>query len=283
MHERTSGHMSRQFDLGDITPLTYFAVIAVVVGLLFGFISGAGDDRPLLLRLLQWQLQSCLPMALMVGSQVGLARLTAFERLGPWWQLLGSGLSGALLFTPLALGIDAVFQGDPLNPTELLDEFQGVAPPVILCWLAINAPWVLGFRLRSVAGPDTGSRDSRSGQPAAAFMAMVPGALRGELLYLEAELHYVAVVTSRGRALILYNLRDAIDELVDRPGVQPHRSYWVSAEHVTDLKRRGRQGLLCISNGDQVPVSRRNLAAVQTWYDQCRAARAATSEPVPGQ
>mgnify|MGYP006944205627 CR=1 FL=1 len=36
-----------------------------------------------------------------------LARLPAFERINTWWQLALSGLMGATLFTPLALGIDA--------------------------------------------------------------------------------------------------------------------------------------------------------------------------------
>ncbi len=265
MHERADGYMNGQFDLGEVTPQRYFAAIAVVVGLLFGFITGGSDSTPLPLRLLQWQLQTCLPMALMVSSQLLLARLPAFERLGTWWQLALSGLMGATLFTPLALGIDAWLFGDPISWVELADEFIGVAPPVVICWLAINAPWVLGFRLQVGDAPAVPA--TAETLPAPAFMTQVPEKVRGELLYLEAELHYVAVVTSRGRALILYNLRDAIDELSAWPGIQPHRSFWVSGDHVRAFRRSGRQGVLHLSNGDEVPVSRRNLAAVQAWYD----------------
>jgi hypothetical protein len=275
--------MNGQFDLGEVTPLRYFAAIAVVVGLLFAFITGGGDSAPLPLRLLQWQLQSCLPMALMVSSQLLLARLPAFERINTWWQLALSGLMGATLFTPLALGIDAWLLGDPINWAELADEFLGVVPPVVICWLAINAPWVLGFRLQ-VMPADAGSAGQAPPEPPQpGFMTLVPAPVRGELLYLEAELHYVAVVTSRGRALILYNLRDAIDELAAWPGVHPHRSYWVSAAQVTGLHRRGRQGVLHISNGDQVPVSRRNLAQVQAWYDARPPTATAEPETALGQ
>jgi hypothetical protein len=216
-------------------------------------------------------------MALMVGSQLLLARLPAFEQLNTWWQLALSGLMGATLFTPLALGLDAWLFGDPISWTELADEFLGVVPPVVTCWLAINAPWVLGFRLQVMPGTGGSGDGDRAAPPQPGFMALVPAAVRGELLYLEAELHYVAVVTSRGRALILYNLRDAMDELAGCPGVHPHRSYWVSAAHVTALRRRGRQGVLRISNGDEVPVSRRNLAKVQAWYDARQPP--ATAEP----
>jgi hypothetical protein len=265
MHERTGWRMNGQFDLGEITPLRYFATIAIVVGLLFALISGGEEGAPPLpLRLLQWQLQSCLPMALMVLSQLSLARLPFFDGLNTWVQLAVSGALGAALFTPMALGIDALLYGDPVSLLELADEFSGVAPPVVLCWLAINAPWVLGFRLQSATPSDTSSASAPGLEPP--FYAMVPDTHRGELYYLEAELHYVAVVTSRGRSLILYNLRDAIDELHNVAGVQPHRSYWVAAAQVEGLQRRGRQGVLHMRNGDEVPVSRRNLAAIQTWY-----------------
>lgn len=267
MHERADGYMNGQFDLGEVTPLRYFAAIAVVVGLLFGFITGGSDTTPLPLRLLQWQLQSCLPMALMVAAQLMLARVPAFERLNTWWQLVLSGLLGATLFTPLALGIDAWLFGDPISWAELADEFLGVVPPVVICWLAINAPWVLGFRLQVAPGTDTRSETNQAEAPRPKFMALLPPEVRGDLVYLQAELHYVSVVTHRGRALILYNLRDAVEELAGWPGVQPHRSYWVSAPEVKRFVRRGRQGILHLNNGDEVPVSRRNLTRVQDWYN----------------
>ena len=71
--------MNGHFDIGEITPLRYFAALAVLTGLLFGFIADGGDDgKPLLLQLLQWQLQTCIPMILMVGSQLLLARWRVF-------------------------------------------------------------------------------------------------------------------------------------------------------------------------------------------------------------
>ena len=272
MHKRAKRHMYGQFDFGEITPQRYFASIAVVVGLLFAFISGAEPGAPSFpVRLLQWQLQSCLPMALMVFSQLLLARMPFFEKLHTWLQLLLSGLLGAILFTPLALAIDVWLYGDAADAAELLDEFTGVVPPVVLCWLAINAPWVMGFRLQSVSsnGDEASPSPSASGSVTdLPFLQLVPRRLRGELLYLEAELHYVAVVTTRGRSLILYNLRDAIGELGACEGIQPHRSFWVAASQVAGFQRRGRQGVLHMSNGDEVPVSRRNLQQVQSWYDE---------------
>jgi len=80
------------------------------------------------------------------------------------------------------------------------------------------------------------------------------------------------VVTTTGRALILYRLRDAIAELAEQAehagrsdchGLQCHRSFWVAGKHVIRLRKQGREGILEMSNGRLVPVSRRYLSAVQ--------------------
>jgi hypothetical protein len=265
--------MNGQFDIGEITPLRYFAALAVLTGLLFGFIAdGGSDDSSFLLQLLQWQLQSCIPMLLLVGSQLALARWRLFDRLNPWAQLALSGVTGAVLFTPIAVAIDLLLLGDVAGDgltAELLDEFAGVAPPVIIFWFAINAPWMLGFRLQR--GTDATPAESEAVPTQArvpAFMTLLDDERQGTLVYLEAELHYLAVVTTGGRSLLLYNLRDAIAELEDMPGRQTHRAYWVAAGAVTGFRRVGRQGAVQVSNGDEVPVSRRNVAEVADWCEQ---------------
>jgi hypothetical protein len=265
--------MNGQFDIGEITPLRYFAALAVITGLLFGFIAdGGSDDASFPMQLLQWQLQSCIPMALLVGSQLVLARWQTFDRLNPWAQLALSGAAGAALFTPVAAAIDLLLLGDVASnglAAELVDEFSGVAPPVIVFWFAINAPWILGFRLQratDVPAKDSATTATRGAMPT--FMTLLDEERQGALLYLEAELHYLAVVTTAGRSLLLYNLRDAIGELEAVPGRQTHRAYWVAAEAVTGFRRLGRQGVVRINNGDEVPVSRRNVAEVSAWCEQ---------------
>ncbi len=264
--------MNGQFELGEVTPARYFSFIAVAVGLLFGFIAeGPVEGHSTLLHFLQWQLQALIPMALLVGSHVALAHFTAFERLSQWLQLAVLGLLGSLLFAPVATWLDLwLLEETPTSDfaAEVAMEFAAVAPPVVICWLAINAPWLLGLRLRrdgvakpeSIAGP--GIAVPGHTPP---FLDNVPLQDLSELIYLEAELHYLAVVTVRGRALVLYNLRDAVAELGSELGMQTHRAYWVAGQHVTGLRRVGRQGQLRVSNGDSVPVSRRNLAAVTAW------------------
>lgn len=262
--------MTAPFDVGDLHPRRYFATIGVVMGLLFALISN-DENMGLGLLLLQWQFQCIVPMGLLLTSHLLLARLTFFERISPWWQLAASGVAGAALFAPVALWVDVVIlgeTGESLNSANLLDEFVALAPPILVTWLAINAPFVLGLRLAAINAPS--AQPAMAGEVGPAqpppFMALVPAPQRGVLFYLEAELHYLAVVTDRGRSLILYNLRDAVNEL-DRAagveGLQTHRAFWVSLREVGRFSRRGRQGVLLMNNGDKVPVSRRRMQTVK--------------------
>lgn len=263
--------MNGQFELGMLNPLRYFLGIAVTLGLLFALIGEPLPGVSLWQTLLLWQLQTLTPMALFVASHLLLHRWRWFERLNPWLQLAGSGLLGVLLFTPFGLLLDYLLlteesqplaEGNALLPV-LLEEFISIAPPAILTWLVINAPWVAGFRLqRPVPGPTPApAPEQTTAEPA--FLREASPALAGELIYLKAELHYLLVVSTEGRALLLYNLKDAIAELPATLGFQCHRSYWVNASHIDSLQRTGRQGKLRMSNGAEIPVSRSRLGQLE--------------------
>ena len=255
--------MNGQFDIGGISPTKYFFSIAVVLGLLFALIS-TDQDRHILLVFLQWQLQAVVPMALMIGTHRLLLNSSLFARLNPWFGLAISGLIGASLFAPVALGIDLWLDAPgPINLTaELIDEWSSVAPPVTICWLALNAPWQLGYRLEKTAAktlPDETPADRLQAE----FLAQLPPDKQGRLLLLKSELHYLQVVTENGSALILYNLSDAVAQLPPTMGMTVHRSYWVAFDAVEAFNRRGRQGELRLVNGELVPVSRNRLAEVE--------------------
>ncbi len=261
--------MNGQFDIGDIKPTQYFLSIAVVLGLLFAFTSGDSDESALLGFLL-WQLQTVVPMLLLIGSHSLLLKSTRLSHLNPWLALLLSGLLGASLFTPIALAIDVYLEKDSSGASftgQLLGEWLSITPPIALSWIALNAPWVLGYRLEKVnERPNTFTAENSKpvDSPNAAFMDLMPAEKRGEILFLKSELHYLQVVTDKGNSLILYNLGDAVSELPAESGLSVHRSYWVAFDAVKALVRKGRQGELTLINGEAVPVSRNNLKRVET-------------------
>ena len=257
--------MNGYFDIGGITPTKYFFSIAIVLGLLFAMTS-VEQDRPVVLVFTQWQLQTVVPMALLIGAHMLLLNSHWFAGMNPWFALSISGICGASLFAPIALTIDFLLHPlsqDASLASELLDEWVSVTPPVAICWVALNAPWVLGYRLEKSLVPEDLAEHTDSppaGQPE--FMSLLPPEKQGKLLFIKSELHYLKVVTECGSALILYNLSDAVAQLSTESGLSVHRSYWVALDAVDELIRQGRQGELKLSNGQTVPVSRNRLNEV---------------------
>jgi hypothetical protein len=95
------------------------------------------------------------------------------------------------------------------------------------------------------------------------FMTGVISRLGSDLILVEAQEHYVKVVTSAGSALVLYRLGNALQELYDYDGDRVHRSFWIAWPHVREIRRDGRSYRLCMSNGLEVPVSRSHLGVVE--------------------
>ncbi|GHC66716.1 LytTR family DNA-binding domain-containing protein [Neogemmobacter tilapiae] len=85
---------------------------------------------------------------------------------------------------------------------------------------------------------------------------------RGVLICLSVQDHYVDVVTSKGREMLLLRLSDAIRE-TGAAGLQVHRSHWVARDQVRAARRQGDGAVLTMANGLEIPVSRTYLPQVR--------------------
>lgn len=103
---------------------------------------------------------------------------------------------------------------------------------------------------------------ARLPEPDERLMDRLPPHLRGPVLCLQMEDHYVRVHTSKGSALLLMRLGDAIKELGATPGAQAHRSWWVAANAIEAFERSGRAGRLRLTNGLVAPVSQRHMRSI---------------------
>lgn len=92
-----------------------------------------------------------------------------------------------------------------------------------------------------------------------ALLERVPLEKRAPLVSISVEDHYVRVRTTKGEAMILMRLGDAIREVGETPGLQVHRSHWVALDQVRAATRKGDGALLQMSSGPDLPVSRANL------------------------
>lgn len=284
-----NGTTKQAFDFGSISPVKYFFTVALLLGVLFAFISqGDSPDQLFIFTLIQWQLQTGLPITLLILSHMLLLRFKKFETLNPWLQLFISGLIGVLLFTPFALTLDFAFGSNEYSKqhvmSQLVDELGGVGPPVIISWLAMNAPWILGYRIKQADALAEGhdltpsseqkavNKNNDAIKAAVPLFDMLPSSIGNDIVFIKAELHYIEVNTTQGHALILYNLRDAMKELMYLPGLQTHRSFWINLKHFKSIKKQGRQGLILMNDGHEIPISRTQLKTVteacKSWLEK---------------
>ncbi len=95
------------------------------------------------------------------------------------------------------------------------------------------------------------------------FLNRLPARLGRDLLCLQMEDHYVRAHTALGSDLILTPLKDAVAELGAIDGLQVHRSWWVAKNAVGHAILNGRNQVLRLSNGLDVPVSRASIAKLR--------------------
>ena len=88
------------------------------------------------------------------------------------------------------------------------------------------------------------------------LLERLPVGVRGPLLHLRMQDHYVEVHTDRGSELVLLRFSDALKELGGTEGMQVHRSHWIARHALKKITRRGSRTFAHLSNGSEVPVSR---------------------------
>jgi hypothetical protein len=277
----------------SITGRFLLAVLAIAA--LFT-IAGAEPARhmPLPAAFAFWMLSVGAGLALAVAATAGLACWPGARRL-PRWQVIGlGGVIGLLLYAPLSLGIEGAFPaiGPPeaddgwLDPLEsagglgaLAAELLQAGPLYLLTWGLLNlAPAAEVERRVGVTAPptviepprpvartpaETAMADPSPGLPRCAADALGwPAALGDEVLSVSADLHYLHVRTTLGRATVLGSLA-AVEAHFGGAGLRIHRSHWVARRAICRVAR-GAGGWRCeLQDGQRLPISRRRVAEVR--------------------
>lgn len=96
----------------------------------------------------------------------------------------------------------------------------------------------------------------------------VPHSLGNDIIRMHAQDHYVEIVTTKGSALLTEKFGDCVEKLEPLNGIQCHRSHWVSIDHIQNVSRSGSSYTCILSNGDEVPISRRRYAEIKSRISQ---------------
>ena len=236
-----------------------------------------------------WALQIGIGLAVLHRVLLLMRRLPKLSTWPAWLLVAVSGVVGSFVLAPVywligeilmqqALGFPATTDDDDdLAPqlgfglAVMLREFSDVVGPVTAAWLLISWPRLYGQASPLVAVPQAEApkpvplpspspAESTSPEPPA-WRAALPRELGVDLIAVSSELQYLRVWTTRGNALVLGSLQD-VEDGEGAGGMRVHRSWWVSARHVRSIRRSGDAAICDMSDGRQVPVSRRRKAEV---------------------
>lgn len=222
----------------------------IAIGLLMGFLGPFGSDRiPDRDRYIYW-------MVCMVGG--GLIGIAAdgllIPRIAGTWQRVAVV---SVLMTPavslLVLAAEHVLLGGRLDVEGFLRLLWQVWP-ILLAVMAVRAlVWRRSpaqVETRTVIAPPLPEAE-------AAFRRRLSAKRRGaRLIAIEAHDHYLKVHTDAGAELITLRFGDALDELARAHGWRVHRSWWVAADTVEDVRWRRGAGEMRLVGGLTAPVSR---------------------------
>ena len=114
---------------------------------------------------------------------------------------------------------------------------------------------------KPLPNPDTGHLNDPAMPAAVAWHGRLPAELGTDVIAVTSELQYLRVWTPRGCALILGALAD-VEAEAGEAGLRVHRSWWVAAGHVVTVRRTATAAVCLMSDGRQVPVSRRRRSEV---------------------
>ena len=183
-----------------------------------------------------------------VGGSILGSRLINHLSLQKRWQNIAAWTLFAMAIAGGVYAFDALFLGQNGRGSSFIYLFAIVGATVLvvhaMLWLAVQ------YVPRSGAPVDTALAT------AARFQRRLPLETRGPLVRIEAQDHYLNVITTKGSAMILMRLSEAVEELEDADGLQTHRSHWVSLDAVTSHRRADGRDSLMMSDGAEVPLAR---------------------------
>ena len=256
-----------------------------------------GFMAPWLWMALFWALQIGVGLTILQTILYLMSRVDSKGRMPLWSLVAMSGLCGSVVLAPIYwligeglmqqfMGFAETIDTDELRSLErtlgwaaLVEEWLEISGPVIAGWALISWP-----RLQGLLPPLVQKTNRSVDEPLAAlsqdpkvievsvrsWREALPKELGDDVMAVKSELQYLRVWTTRGAALVLGSLQE-VEYEEGSAGMRVHRSWWIHARHVRTVRRRGEAAICELSDGREVPISRRRKAdAVARFGDRAR-------------
>lgn len=248
---------------------------ATLAGLEFGLIGPFGSYAShLFTRIAYWTLLfwfgslllwPCVVAALALGPRRGLPPLFSGVAviLVACVPLAMLGAIGTHLFWPVRAAGMRTLEWYGLTIVVALPAMAG------LLWVELGRTRLLAaWRGRMI--PGGAPADAADPVEARGPAPELPDHLLANALCLQMEDHHVRIHL-HGRSVLHHGvLRDIVEALDERRGLQVHRSWWVARDAVRGWQRDGRSVGLILVNGLRVPVARNRVALLRErgWLDE---------------
>lgn len=99
--------------------------------------------------------------------------------------------------------------------------------------------------------------------PGSAILSRIDPPLAGEIIWAEAQEHYVRLKTTEETRMVLQRFSDILLDLPARTGIQVHRSHWVAFDAIAEVFKDGANLRLRLQGGEVIPVSRSYRSATE--------------------
>jgi hypothetical protein len=229
------------------------------IGVVMAFLGPYGTaERSLSERLIYWLL--CMVGGGMIGVAVDEPLRRRVDHF--WLRLIAASVLMTPLVTVLVGLVNHFMFGQWLGWRNL---WQPIFQVFIICIATMclrQLAWAQAVQpaISVEAAPD---------DPTATFRQRLSAKRRGAAMWaVEAEDHYLRVHTDAGEELITARFSDALAELAGVAGFQTHRSWWVAADAIDEVKWLRGRGEARLKCGLVVPVSRGQAAALKAagWF-----------------
>jgi hypothetical protein len=104
--------------------------------------------------------------------------------------------------------------------------------------------------------PGASSETNDTLRPTIGHLSRRPEGLSGTIQYMRMEDHYLRVFTDEGDGMTLHRMSDATRDLAKTDGMQVHKSWWVSAAAIDEIRQENRKRIIRTKDGAEIPVGR---------------------------
>ena len=238
------------------------AVMLVAMGVLLGFLGPFdSDSAPIGTRYAYWT------VCMLGGGLIAVAVDEGFGRRLPvvWKRVVAISTFATPLVALFVLTTQCFLFGEVLRWPVYLQLLWQVLPIMLAAMTVRALVWrrlPVRVEARTIVAPPLPEAE-------AVFRRRLSAKRRGaRLIAIEAHDHYLKVHTDAGAELITLRFSDAINDLVQAHGWRVHRSWWVAADAIEEVRWRRGGGEIRLLDGLRAPVSRTYSARLREagWF-----------------